>query len=210
MGTILREVPEWPVIAYHDNVYVFGHSQQEVTSRVQTVRSVAQNCALGALEFGQPRPWTISEPFDFLGRAVDDPSCFPWKMRPNDAVLDRYAEACDDMTLTVKELEKIVAGLERFKQTYDGWEDGDEWTLMRRAELSSRLYFLSGTLGDRQSAVEAVTKVLLLNDCLTTVDTLPSVSSSAHHVRKLSLANAVERRVLNALAVPGLPRSPFN
>jgi hypothetical protein len=127
MRAILGSIPDWPMISYHDNVFVFGHSQQEVMSRVEAIRSAAQISALGRLEFGQARHWSHPEPFTFLGRTADDVAQFPWRMRPTDGVLGRYLYACDNANLTTQQMRKIIKGLKSFRNCYDTWDEGDQW-----------------------------------------------------------------------------------
>lgn len=193
MKTILGCLPEeWPIVNYHDNVFVFGHSQQEINARIETIREIARSSALGDLEFGQqPKYWVFPEELTFLGQtATLSQRGLRW--RPADAVLSRYLWACEDASFGADKLREIIGGLDGFRRTYREWDEGDTWLLLRRAELMARLFYETGELLDGNSAIEALIEVFTNQPLLTDVDVIPAAYKKEHERHRAWLVNQLD------------------
>lgn len=163
MQSLLRCVPDWPMVIYHDNVFVFGRSHEEVVARINVLREAAARHAVGELRFGEERFWAYPEPLAFLGGEVD-PTEIIWRWQPTQAALDRYLWACDQGQLTAAELRAILCGLPRFRRTYPLWLEGCQWVIKREAELAARVFMKSGEAADRERALDALLRAWTVDE----------------------------------------------
>lgn len=155
MRLLIRDNLDWPMVVYHDNVFVLGRSQQEVEASTNALREAAQRQTLGSLEFGPAKLWNYPETLTFLGQQVD-PTEAVWRWSPSDKVINRYLWACGRARLTAEQFIEIIDGLPGFRRTYPLWLEGDQWCRTRRAELASRLFFLRGAPEDLELALTAL------------------------------------------------------
>lgn len=190
MRAILGSQPDRPVVNYHDNVFVFGHSQGEVNALIETIRESAHNFALGFLEFGPPIHWSRPEPLTFLGQTLDGLEPKPrWK--PSEKVLSRYLSALEEQSMTLSQLDQIIRGLPAFRRAYADWDEGDEWLIIREAEFCTLAYFRTGTTDSLRRAVAALRHALTLDPLLIPFDFFPAVQNESEQRRRDGLELAI-------------------